>query len=705
MSLSEHNQPFVVALREHDSRIEAAGFEIWIGAEPTFTDRFSSAPEWNGIALGAEKEKRARRLTARLAASRPGGILLRTLGRQYPGESQRRWSYGLLCRRDGNPIWTGPADPLSGGGPANDETFVRFLAHLIDSMAAAGWRGFRFPGKQAGEQRILFRTDGAAPRPSLRDDTRVLRPSLHAPDQERADLVDSLSREGFYLLILTLVEEDGQHFASIELPYVRESQELLQLLDLIGAGANRAGLKGLIVRGYPPVADERLCWTTVTPDPGVIEINQAPAASALELLEANRALFASATNADLAPYRLHYNGELDDSGGGGQLSIGGPSPEESPFVAEPHLLPRLVRYLNHHPALSYWFAPVYVGAFSQAPRPDEGICDLFRELEVTLERIATQPAPDPEFLWRSLNPFLRDVSGNAHRSELNIEKFWSPAPRPDGIAGVVEFRAFRMARTPESLAALAALVRSVIAMLMAQPFDQPLVYWADQLHDRFSLPFCIEQDLDSVLGDLEDTGFGLAPAITDLLRYDSGREITSMRCGEHCLRLVSALEFWPQVGDTVNQPSDSRIVDASTGRLEIRIQGSGVEHLEDWELAVNGYSVPMRLERGEDGPVRLVGIRYRRFSNAHALHPDVEPALPIRFQLYNRNSGRLMEASYFEWRPDGGAYEGLPADLGEAERRRNERFVCRHRHTTSPPPTRNPTPYALTEYCFDLRRA
>jgi uncharacterized protein (DUF2126 family) len=171
------------------------------------------------------------------------------------------------------------------------------------------------------------------------------------------------------------------------------------------------------------VADERLCWTTVTPDPGVIEINQAPAASALELLEANRALFASATNADLAPYRLHYNGELDDSGGGGQLSIGGPSPEESPFVAEPHLLPRLVRYLNHHPALSYWFAPVYVGAFSQAPRPDEGICDLFRELEVTLERIATQPAPDPEFLWRSLNSFLRDVSGNAHRSELNIEKF------------------------------------------------------------------------------------------------------------------------------------------------------------------------------------------------------------------------------------------------------------------------------------------
>jgi uncharacterized protein (DUF2126 family) len=155
----------------------------------------------------------------------------------------------------------------------------------------------------------------------------------------------------------------------------------------------------------------------------------------------------------------------------------------------------------------------------------------------------------------------------------------------------------------------------------------------------------------------------------------------------------------------MNQPADSRLVDATTARLEIRIHGGPPARLDDWQLAVNGYAIPMRPEPGRKGPVRVIGIRYRRYSASHALHPGIEPKLPIRIQLYNRRTGRLVKARFHEWRADGGAYPGLPKDLDEAAQRRRERLVCRHTLSTSPPSTHAPSPYALTEYCFDLRRA
>ncbi|MGA7982395.1 MAG: hypothetical protein WCA32_19510, partial [Chromatiaceae bacterium] len=59
-------------LRGHDALLAARGLDVWIGAEPTFTDRYSTAPEWQGCALGGEKEARARRLAGRLATELPG---------------------------------------------------------------------------------------------------------------------------------------------------------------------------------------------------------------------------------------------------------------------------------------------------------------------------------------------------------------------------------------------------------------------------------------------------------------------------------------------------------------------------------------------------------------------------------------------------------------------------------------------------------
>jgi uncharacterized protein (DUF2126 family) len=697
-----HDQT-LAALARHDARLADRGLEIWIGAEPTFTDRFSISPEWQNQALGGEKEARALRLTEALARGLPGCAVMRSLGRQYQGEPARRWSYGLLSHRDATGLWHGPPDPLMGGGESDTATLQRLTANIWARLPAIGWSGQRFEGRRPHEQRILFATSGQAPTIDPQDDERCFCPSLHLTPGDQDGARDSLASQGLLLLIGCLLEEDDRRYAALELPALGDAGQFVELLAVIAGAAIQARLAGLILRGHPPPLAQWLRWTTVTPDPGVVEINQAPAAGTRELLIENRRLYAAAAAQSLSAYRLHYNGQSDDSGGAGQLSIGGPIAERSPFALAPHLLPALVRYLNRHPALSYWFAPQYVGAFSQAPRPDEGIPDLFDELGLTLGYLATQPAANPELLWRSLNPFLRDVSGNAHRSELNIEKLWRPFQQTGAVAGIVEFRAFRMARSPEHMAATAALLRGLVAMLMTHPFDGPLVHWGRQLHERFALPFFLEQDLDQVLADLTDTGFELAPQLVEYLRDDGGRRIAQAPCAEDRLVVSTALEFWPQVGDTMAQPADSRLVDASTGRLEIRVESRDEGRLRDWQLVVSGYRVPLRLELGRHGPVGVAGVRYRRFASAHALHPGIEPRLPLHLQLYNAPAATGVDGYFHEWRPDAAAYPGLPADEEEAAARRAARFVFREMASPDAPASSTPPPDSLTDYGFDLR--
>jgi uncharacterized protein (DUF2126 family) len=213
-------------------------------------------------------------------------------------------------------------------------------------------------------------------------------------------------------------------------------------------------------------------WLTVTPDPGVVEVNLAPCATSLELVTQARRVWAAAQQAGLSPVRHRYNGAIADSGGGGQLTIGGARPDASPFIRYPHVLPALIRYVNNHPSLSYWFASECAGSASQGPRPDEGVRERWDELEIALgwlEARADRGELSPEILWHALGPLLVDAAGNSHRAELNVEKLWNPHLPVHGTRhgkmGVVELRAFKMPERPTMLAAAAVLMRSLVARL------------------------------------------------------------------------------------------------------------------------------------------------------------------------------------------------------------------------------------------------
>jgi uncharacterized protein (DUF2126 family) len=294
------------------------------------------------------------------------------------------------------------------------------------------------------------------------------------------------------------------------------------------------------------------------------------------------------------------------------LGLGGATVGTSPFVRYPHVVPALVRYLNNHPALSYWFAGEHVGALSRGPRPDEGSRELFDELGVALgwlEQLADHGELGAEATQRALGPLLGD------RAELRITKLHD---------GVLELPALRMPDSPGMLAALAALFRSIVARLVVAHYREPLVDWHDELHHRFALPTALQHDLRLVLGDLDEHGLGLPAQLRHELEAWRPAPLTC-RLGDARLELRPALEFWPLV--------DER---SATQR---------------WELAIPGYGPDRVVVAGRwaqlhdlgDG-TKVIGVR-RRVAEAglHAGMPIVDP-LVIEWECDGRAQRVLLRA-------------------------------------------------------------
>ena len=506
------NDSFDTAIRAHDEAVAACGLDIWTGAEPTFTNRRSESSEWLNEALGETKLGFARRITEHLRDVYPGSIILRTVGRQYSREDRPRWSLGLYQRRDGRALAEDlPADPMNTLCDCDEHRMSAFWQSLSNALDRDGWSAtaFRLDGNMG--LRVLFRCDAQPPLAEPTKDTRLARAPIQSHAIPPEGIEDELAAEGLYLVALGCAPTgpDDSLQPCIELPGFADVDLFLAYVQRVAQAAAEAGLADLVWRGFPPPVDHSVAWMTVTPDPAVVEVNEAPAATITEFLDMSRRLFAVAQAEGLSPYRMNYNGDMSESGGGGQFTLGGPSPERSPFFVAPHLLSRLVVYLNHHPSLSYWFAPVYVGSHSQSPRSDENVLESFGELQVALKHLDAATEPAPEFIWRSLSPFMVDTSGNAHRSEINIEKLWNPYLPGRGCLGLVEFRAFRMARDAETAASIAAMLRALAAMLGRHAEKRPMIEWGSRLHDRFALPFYLREDLRTVFADLKAAGLGL----------------------------------------------------------------------------------------------------------------------------------------------------------------------------------------------------
>jgi uncharacterized protein (DUF2126 family) len=627
----------------HDARLVALGLVVWVGSEPTFTDRHAQSPEWLRVALGGDKEAVAARLIAGLSCRSAGGVVLRSEGRHYPGETEPRWNIGHYRRRDGLSLWNGPPDPIEGRsepGAGEPPSPDRLAAALSTHLAHVGFRSGP-SSADAGPERCTVAVEQG---------------------------------DGVTLLFTLGIEQlDGQPTARIALPPLATVAAFLQVLQAIERAAGDCALPSLVLAGCTPPVDASVELITATPDPAVIEFNTAPSVDAADFLRRSREIYAAAAAQGLAPYRLHFNGAVADSGGGGQITLGGESPLQSPFLQVPQLLPRLVRFFNRHPSLSYNYSHDFVGSSGQSARADERGADAFNELALGLHLLSQQPDPQPEMLWRSLDPFLCDAVGNSHRAEINIEKLWNPHLGPRGLQGLVEFRALRMQQTPERATALACLLRAIVAMLATQGDELPLIDWGDELHERFALPYYLEQDLLQVLAALQAAGLGLGPALRSVLLREEFRRWGEVSLPGCTLDIRRALEFWPLVGDATSphQGGTSRLVDSSTARVELRLRQD--PSCPGWQLLAAGRPLPMRQERDAQGTLSVYGLRYRCFTPHLGLHPTLGSQAPLRLRLRHPDQPHDHCVTLHEWRPDGEAYEGLPTSLDDARRRRSER--------------------------------
>ena len=499
---------------------------------------------------------------------------------------------------------------------------------------------------------------------------------------------------------LAIQPRDGRLYAF--LPPSATVEDFLALVTAIEETARETQMP-VAIEGYLPPDDPRLKKFAITPDPGVIEVNIHPARNWEELVNNTRLLYEDAREARLATEKFMLDGRHTGTGGGNHVTVGGPTPADSPLLRRPDLLRSLISYWQNHPALSYLFSGLFIGPTSQAPRVDEARDDNLYELDIAfqeMERLQQpgQETPKPWLVDRLLRNLLVDLTGNTHRAEFSIDKLYSP-DSATGRLGLLEFRAFEMPPHYQMSCVQMLLLRALIARFWKAPYFGRLVNWGTSLHDRFMLPHFVADDLRDVVLDLQRSGYPIKfDWFAPFFEFRFPRFGTVAYQGVQ-VELRQALEPWHVLGEEVAAGTTSRFVDSSVERLQIK-----VSHMIGKRNVVtcNGRPLPLA-PTGTNGEY-VAGVRYRAWQPPSALHPTIGVHTPLVFDIVDTWSGRsLGGCTYHVMHPGGRSYERFPVNANEAEARRMARFAPQG-HTPGPMAYRPERPSPEFPLTLDLRR-
>jgi uncharacterized protein (DUF2126 family) len=717
--------------RRVDADLAAQDVRLTMGGEPTFVGIDEpESPQWNIDALGPIKRSRGLALLGCLREKlAPGALLHYGQGKWYPGEPLPRWALSCYWRADGVPVWENidliaREDRDYGFTAADALAFMEALTRRLqvssgnilpaynsdaNSTEPAGyilpirrrqpegrlsWSSqLWFPRLErlvltAGDSPIGFRipVDAmpwvAPDELAYEHDAAPFADWVKLPShparrvglfqmEPAADLLSALSstaETATELIRPALSVQAREGRLQVFLPY---ASKLADYLDLVAAVEDTCQHldRPVWVEGYTPPSDPRLRSFSVTPDPGVLEVNLPPASNWNELERINTLLFEEARRNRLTAEKFSYDGGHVATGGGSHIVIGGATVLESPLLRRPDLLRSMVVFWQNHPSLSYLFSGMYVGPTSQYPRVDEARTDALYELEVAFRNL---PAGDcapwiVDGLFRNL---LVDATGNSHRAEFCVDKLYPPEGQGLRL-GLLELRAFEMAPHVRMGLVTALLVRALVSTFWRRPYEGALVRWGTELHDRFMLPHFVQRDFSEVLAHLRAAGYNFEERWVAAQMEFRFPKIGSIAADGAGLELRQALEPWNVLAEETTSGGTVRSVDSSLERIQVKVSGFTTE--SRYVVACNGRRVPLE-PTGVPGEL-VAAVRYRARQLSATLHPTIPVHAPLVFAIIDRWKERSIGGcTYHAAPPDGRIYSTRPADAAEAKERRMARF-------------------------------
>ncbi|MFY8215254.1 MAG: transglutaminase family protein [Chthoniobacterales bacterium] len=596
------------------------GVSMTLGGEPTYVPVDPVGTEWTFSAVGPTKLGYAEKMAnVLLKGPMLGGVVFFSPGKHYPGEVNPRCALRMIKRRDGRSLFA--ASP--GSRPATPDAIQVFCETLIETLGVRGkWLPFTDTETSGSDVRVLpldhTGDDWVSAKWPLKRRECVL---STAEGQAGLRLPLHLLPEGVPRRAL-VIEAQSQRLDIFFPPLLQSA--FASLASAVGDALKAAKIGKYQLQGYVP-QDEAGEWVALglAADPGVLEINLPVCTGWTDYDFWISEVTTAAEAVGLRSWKTPPGDYPAGTGGGNHLLWGGPTVETNPFFVRPAWLTSILRFWQKHPSLAYVFTGCYVGASSQAPRPDESAKELF-DVEMGYHFLESLPEGDHRSL---INETLRhlhtDVTGNAHRSEISFDKFWNPG-WPGGMLGLIEFRAIESLPRAEWMSAIALLWECIAATCLKKPMKGPLRRFELELHDRYFLPSYLKHDLKLVIAHLHQAGCPLT-----LDRYEeilSWRFPVLMKFGKADSTLIvrKAHESWPLLCETPTEGgSTSRFVDTSMHRIEFAVSP---EFDAQHDIYVHGRQLRLL---GEADGMLISGVRYRRSCLYPCMHPGIPPHLPL----------------------------------------------------------------------------